>query len=70
MAAARLQKSEAKSKTIVLITDGRSNAGEVDPVTAAKAAAALGIKVYTIGAGKPGPLAAEVSEVYQQWVMR
>ena len=54
VAAARLQKSEAKSKTVILLTDGRNNAGEVDPLTAAKAAAALGIKIYAVGAGKPG----------------
>jgi Ca-activated chloride channel family protein len=54
VAAARLKKSEAKSKTIVLLTDGRNNAGEVDPLTAAKAAAALGIRIYAVGAGKRG----------------
>ncbi|MBD3271113.1 MAG: VWA domain-containing protein [Elusimicrobia bacterium] len=50
----RLRKSSAKSKIIILLTDGRNNTGEIDPVTAAKAAQALNIKIYTIGAGKKG----------------
>jgi Ca-activated chloride channel homolog len=54
VAAARLKRSDARSKTIVLLTDGRSNAGEVDPLTAAKAAAALGVRIYAVGAGKRG----------------
>jgi len=50
----RLRDSKAKSKVIILLTDGRNNRGEIDPLTAAKAAQALGIKVYTIGAGRRG----------------
>jgi Ca-activated chloride channel family protein len=50
----RLKGSAAKSKTVVLVTDGRSNRGAVDPVTAAKAAQALGVKIYTIGVGIRG----------------
>jgi Ca-activated chloride channel family protein len=50
----RLQNSVAKSKVVVLLTDGRNNTGDIDPVTAAKAAAALDIKIYTIGAGGIG----------------
>jgi Ca-activated chloride channel family protein len=53
-AAGRLKKSTAKSKIIILVTDGRSNSGEVDPLTAAKAAEAVGIKIYTIGVGIRG----------------
>ncbi len=49
---ARMKDSEAKSKVIILITDGRNNAGEVDPVTAADLAATFGIKVYPIGVGQ------------------
>jgi len=50
-----LKRSTAKSKVIILVTDGRSNAGEIDPVTAAQAAAGLGIKIYAIGVGIRGP---------------
>jgi Ca-activated chloride channel family protein len=53
-AANRLIGSDAKSKIIILLTDGANNAGEIDPITAAKAISALGIKVYTIGAGTEG----------------
>ena len=50
----RLRVSEAKSKVIILLTDGINNAGKIDPVTAAKTASLLGIKIYTIAAGRPG----------------
>jgi len=50
----RLQASDAESKVIVLLTDGRSNTGEIGPVTAAQMAQALGVKVYTVGAGSRG----------------
>jgi Ca-activated chloride channel family protein len=53
-AAARLKDSSAKSKVIVLVTDGVNNAGEIDPVSAAAVAKGLGIKVYTIGVGTEG----------------
>lgn len=47
----RLEKSAATSRAIVLLTDGRSNRGHLEPETAGMAAAALGIRVYTIGFG-------------------
>ena len=50
----RLKESEAKSKVIILLTDGENNAGEIDPVTAADLAVTYGIKIYTIGAGSRG----------------
>ena len=50
----RLRQSKAKSKVIVLLTDGRNNAGNISPETAAHAAKALGVKIYTIGAGTKG----------------
>ena len=50
-ALARLRPSKAKSKVIVLVTDGGNNAGEIDPDTAAGIAKALGVRVYTIGVG-------------------
>jgi len=53
-AANRLRESNAKSKIMVLLTDGDNNAGEIDPLTAANIAAAYDIKIYTIAAGRPG----------------
>ncbi len=50
----RLRSSKAKTKFVVLLTDGQNNAGRITPQTAADAAAALGIKVYTVGAGTRG----------------
>lgn len=53
-AVARLKDSSAKSKLIILITDGVSNTGEIDPISAAEMALSLGIKVYPIGVGSNG----------------
>ncbi len=50
----RLKDKEAKSKIMVLLTDGGNNAGKVTPATASEAAKALGVKIYTIGAGTRG----------------
>lgn len=50
----RLRESEAEGKVVILLSDGRNNAGEIDPITAAQAARAMNVKIYTIGAGKPG----------------
>jgi Ca-activated chloride channel family protein len=47
----RLRESEAKSKLIILLTDGSNNHGTLSPENAARAAQALDIKIYTIGAG-------------------
>jgi len=44
----------AKSKVIILLTDGRNNMGSIDPLTGAEMAKALGVKIYTIGAGTKG----------------
>lgn len=49
--AARLEKSDAKSRIIVLLTDGMNNAGAIDPITAAKAAGAIGVRIYAVGVG-------------------
>jgi len=54
MAAKRLEDKPGKSKVIVLLTDGSNNAGKVQPLTAAEAAHALGIRIYTIGTGTRG----------------
>ncbi len=50
----RLRESPGKEPVIILLSDGRNNAGELDPLTAADMAKTFGIKVYTIGAGKKG----------------
>jgi len=50
-AAARLRNAEERSKVVVLMSDGASNRGDIDPRQAARAAAALGIRVYTIAMG-------------------
>ena len=50
----RLARSEAESKVVILLTDGVNNVTTVDPLTAADAAKALGVRVYTIGVGKEG----------------
>ncbi|MEZ4239645.1 MAG: VWA domain-containing protein [Myxococcota bacterium] len=51
VSAKRLKDLDAVSRIVILLTDGRSNAGRVAPMEAAQAAAALGIKVYTVGVG-------------------
>ena len=50
----RLRDLKAKSKIIILATDGQNNSGKVEPLLAAEAAAALGVKVYTVGIGEQG----------------
>lgn len=50
----RLRDLRSKSRIVVLMTDGQNNAGKVPPLTAAEAAQALGVKVYTIGVGTRG----------------
>jgi Ca-activated chloride channel family protein len=49
-----LKSSQAKSKVIILLTDGDNNVGQVDPGTAGELAAGFGIKVYTIAIGREG----------------
>jgi Ca-activated chloride channel family protein len=50
----QLREVKSKSKIVILMTDGQNNSGKVDPLTAAQAAQALGVKVYAIGVGKRG----------------
>ncbi len=57
----RLKDSEAKSKIIILLTDGVNNAGYIQPMTAAELAQSLHIKVYTIGVGSTGRALTPVS---------
>ena len=59
-----LKDSDAKSRVIILLTDGVNNAGEIDPLTAAEATEALGIRVYTIGMGRPGQVPVPVVDVF------
>ncbi|MBN1399389.1 MAG: VWA domain-containing protein [Anaerolineae bacterium] len=61
-AADMLQQSDAQSRVIILLTDGVNNSGEIDPLTAAQAAAALGVKVYAIGMGRPGQVPFPVND--------
>lgn len=66
----RLKDSEAKSKVIILLTDGVNNRGEADPITAAEIAAKYNIRIYTVGVGKTGtapyPVQTAFGVQYQQ----
>jgi Ca-activated chloride channel family protein len=66
----RLRASTAKSKFVVLLTDGQQNAGTIAPHTAAEAAAALGIKVYTVGAGTRGMAPYPATDLFGNKVYR
>jgi Ca-activated chloride channel family protein len=68
----RLRRTPGSSRVVILLTDGENNRGEVDPVTAARAAAAYGIRTYTVGVGSegvapvpigPGPLGTEYANM-------
>jgi Ca-activated chloride channel family protein len=63
-AAGMLANIEAESKVVVLLTDGVNNSGQIDPLTAAEAAKALGIKVYTIGAARPGEVPVPIQNLF------
>jgi Ca-activated chloride channel family protein len=58
----RLDAQDAKSKIVVLLTDGQNNAGKIAPAAAAEAARALGVKVYTIGVGSTGEALVPVTD--------
>lgn len=66
----RLRHSKAKTKLIILLTDGRNNAGRIAPETAAAAARALGVKIYTIGAGTKGMAPFPVKDFFGNEVYR
>jgi len=57
----RIKDSEAKSKVVILLTDGVNNAGYVKPITAAEIAREFGVKVYTIGVGSTGDALTPIS---------
>jgi Ca-activated chloride channel family protein len=60
----RLKDSQAKSKVIILLTDGTNNRGEIDPLTASELAKAYGIRVYTIGVGTKGEAPYPVQTIF------
>ncbi len=60
----RLRESDAKSKVVILLTDGVNNRGEIAPLTAAEIAAAQGIRVYTIGVGTQGMAPYPAVDIY------
>ncbi|HTY94717.1 MAG TPA: VWA domain-containing protein [Steroidobacteraceae bacterium] len=62
----RLRNQSAKSRIAILMTDGQNNAGQITPITAAEAARALGIKVYTIGIGVRGEAPFPVTDAFGQ----
>ncbi|RIJ99455.1 MAG: aerotolerance regulator BatA [Candidatus Brocadia sp.] len=66
----RLKDTRAKSKVIILLTDGRNNAGEIDPFTAAEIARTFGIKIYTIGAGTKGLAPFPAVDIFGNRVMK
>jgi Ca-activated chloride channel family protein len=60
----RLRRSKAKSRVVVLVTDGANNAGEIDPATAADLAKAMEVRVYTVAVGRGGrvPMPVQVQD--------
>ncbi len=60
----RLRESEGRSQVIILLTDGVNNAGEIEPLTAADVAEAVGVRVYTIGVGSDGSIRRPVQGVF------
>jgi len=66
----RLNKSDAKSKIIILLTDGVNNVHEMEPLDAARIAKSFGIKVYTIGAGSKGYAPVPIATRYGKKIYR
>src|SRR5262249_37813783 len=61
---ARLKDSKAKSKVVILLTDGLNNAGEIDPLTAGHLAQSYGVKCYCIGVGSRAPVTVMVHDPF------
>lgn len=70
VAVERLKNIEAKSKIIVLLSDGENTAGVVSPEDAAKAAAAFGIKIYSIGVGSTGVAPFPATDIFGRQVLQ
>jgi Ca-activated chloride channel family protein len=68
----RLRKSDARSKVVVLVTDGRNNRGQIGPQAAAEAARALEVKVYPVGVGTEGeaPVPVDRGPLGRRYVMQ
>ena len=66
----RLRESDAKSKTIILLSDGSNNQGELDPVTAADLAAKFDIKIYTVAAGTRGLAPYPVTDAWGRQIIQ
>lgn len=66
----RLKDTEATGKIVILLTDGRNNAGRISPMVAAEAAKALGVRVYTIGAGTKGMAPYPVKDMFGNTVLK
>jgi Ca-activated chloride channel family protein len=66
----RIKDSRAKSRVVILLTDGVNNRGDVGPVTAAEIAASFGIRVYTIGVGTHGNAPVPVQDAFGRVVTR
>ena len=60
----RLREAEGRSQVVILLTDGVNNSGEIDPQTAAETAAAVGVRVYTIGIGSDGSIRRAVPGIF------
>ena len=66
----RLRESEAKSKTIILLSDGSNNQGELEPVTAAELAEKFDIKIYTVAAGTRGLAPYPITDAWGRQVIQ
>ena len=66
----RLRESDAKSKTIILLSDGSNNQGELDPLTAADLAAKFDIKIYTVAAGSRGLAPYPVTDAWGRQIIQ
>ena len=66
----RMKDTESKEKIIILLTDGRNNAGRISPLVAAEVSRALGVRIYTIGAGTKGMAPYPVKDMFGNTVLK